>query len=98
MHGHHWKALGVVAAAFGATVIYWANENGYHREARCLTVGAIMAGGVATAIAIFTDGEQRRTHYELTQQHVVQGTQAPTPPAQNSPQQLQALRVMRSFA
>jgi len=57
-----------------------------------------MAGGVATAIAIFTDGEQRRTHYELTQQHVAQGMQAPTPPAQNSPQQLQALRVMRSFA
>lgn len=97
MHGHHWKAFGVVAATLGALTIYWANENGYKTEARCLTVGAIMAGGVATAIAIFTDGEQSRAHYELTQQHAAQGTQPPTPPTQNSPQQLQALRVLRNF-
>lgn len=68
MHGHHWKALGVLAAAIGATVVYWANENGYKREASALAVGGIIAGSVATAITIFTEGEQRRARHELTQQ------------------------------
>lgn len=94
MHGHHWKAFGVLAATLGAMTIYWANENGYRTEARCLTAGAILAGGVAAAIGIFTDGEQRQAHYELLEAHMAQGTQPPpAAPAQTG--QLQALQVLR---
>ena len=61
MHGHHWKALGLLAASVGAVIVYWANERGYRAEARALTVGALLAGGVGAALEVWTEGEQRRS-------------------------------------
>ena len=61
MHGHHWKALGLLAASVGAVLVYWANERGYRAEARALTVGALLAGGVGAALEVWTEGEQQRS-------------------------------------
>jgi len=100
MHGHYWKAIGILAATVGAITVTWAEYNGHHREAKMLTVGAFLAGGVAAAIGVFTDGEQRRAHYARLERHVADGTlptAAPTTGETAATNQLQALRAARYF-
>lgn len=98
MHGHYWKAIGILAATVGAITVTWAEYNGHAREAKMLTVGAFLAGGVATAIGIFTDGEQRRAHYARLEEHARTGvTPVPTSTEVAATNQLQALRASRYF-
>jgi hypothetical protein len=97
MHGHYWKAIGILAATVGAITVTWAEYNGHHHEAKMLTVGAFLAGGVAAAIGTFTDGEQRRAHYARLEEHVRTGTPLATSNEATASNQLQALRAARYF-
>ena len=54
---HHWRALGMVGATFGAVTVVVLDHRGYHDEARVLAIGGIIAGGILGAVSYWSEAE-----------------------------------------